>query len=995
MLHVSYAIDVFIWMQRNKSANGNEGNGTVPSPKKMKGHPPVWQLVKKNIYLHRERKREDEDDIMICQCPQIWGTDTTTIGCGESCLNRMLNIECHPKYCPCGERCTNQCFTKRQYAKLDVRRAGAKGFGLFAGEDLKAGQFLIEYVGEILEEDEYLRRKKFFTASGQRHFYFMNVGNGEVIDASRKGGLGRYINHSCQPNCETQKWVVRGEIAIGLFTLEDVPAGTELTFDYNFERYGDRPMKCLCGTPICRGFIGGTQESMRLKEIESESSQDEDELEPIMVTERETDRDVSAILDRVVGLGWDEGWSESYDTKIEKLSSTKSRKGKKIISKEVEEDALPGVNKALTTSKKGQLRKGNKSKRTLQDPDWVVSDSNAEGEEEKTASSKRVGGSGIPKRSSSGALGSVGLQSAPRRRSEIDRKLEEFLSASGRLKDTSAKSIVRFLRLFNLCDISPIVEKDDSRQRTSEISKVEANNPSKNHMLVFDGQNGADEKQQKNDLIAHGFGMREEGEIGISAQDAGDVNQTNSADHKSHGPKYLGGKQNNGYENTKIPLTGRQRARIADLSLLLDVVLKTGSPKAMREFVNCGILRQILGCLARNTGDQYAVILRKALRTVEALPSKAEDVQAARSAHGSFVDFLKLLGSHSDFEIRTRSMALLRKYQLAPSRLSSGDFQSTPQNDNNVLHGSNFSGHSFHRKSPAWERDPGYDRKGEYGGFRGRKPYRVSAAASDKRYEFVTSSPFSSRCSSDVQTDVDSRFSPYPPPPPPPPRRESHKRSRWDQEGDVLSTSYDRNTSQYDGSTAKFMRSGTSNDVHGSGEHDLKQKDASRLKSTAKHASEISVSVQTNSYRRNTNGEEVMLYNYENGKAGGTELSNSKTTDDRFNKISSKKLQKSGAGPRNDMVLWESPDESFEAFVSELVRHRVGKYQQPSHPSRLDDNEAASIFKQIVKKIMMKEREAFDERCRLGAPKPLERGKLEPRIKEYVRESVKKYRKSS
>ena len=55
-----------------------------------------------------------------------------------------------------------------------------------------------------------------------------------------QGALGRFINHSCAPNCETQKWVVRGELAIGLYALEDIPAGTELTFDYNFERYGDK-----------------------------------------------------------------------------------------------------------------------------------------------------------------------------------------------------------------------------------------------------------------------------------------------------------------------------------------------------------------------------------------------------------------------------------------------------------------------------------------------------------------------------------------------------------------------------------------------------------------------------------------------------------------------------------------------------------------------------------------------------------------------------------
>ncbi len=55
-----------------------------------------------------------------------------------------------------------------------------------------------------------------------------------------QGALGRFINHSCDPNCETQKWIIRGELAIGLFAVRDIQVGQELTFDYNFERYGDQ-----------------------------------------------------------------------------------------------------------------------------------------------------------------------------------------------------------------------------------------------------------------------------------------------------------------------------------------------------------------------------------------------------------------------------------------------------------------------------------------------------------------------------------------------------------------------------------------------------------------------------------------------------------------------------------------------------------------------------------------------------------------------------------
>ncbi len=63
--------------------------------------------------------------------------------------------------------------------------------------------------------------------------------------ARLQGALGRFINHSCEPNCETQKWLVQGELAIGLFATKDLVAGQELTFDYNFERYGDKVQRSI------------------------------------------------------------------------------------------------------------------------------------------------------------------------------------------------------------------------------------------------------------------------------------------------------------------------------------------------------------------------------------------------------------------------------------------------------------------------------------------------------------------------------------------------------------------------------------------------------------------------------------------------------------------------------------------------------------------------------------------------------------------------------
>lgn len=87
-----------------------------------------------------------------------------------------------------------------------------------------------------------------------------------------------------------------------------VLAGEELTFDYNFERYGDKPMRCFCGSRKCRKFIGGTQESTAdIVEVGDAEDVTHDP-EPVMVQEDETDATVQAMLDKEVGAirrNWD------------------------------------------------------------------------------------------------------------------------------------------------------------------------------------------------------------------------------------------------------------------------------------------------------------------------------------------------------------------------------------------------------------------------------------------------------------------------------------------------------------------------------------------------------------------------------------------------------------------------------------------------------------------------------------------------------------------
>ncbi|KAJ6954282.1 hypothetical protein NC652_005885 [Populus alba x Populus x berolinensis] len=236
-----------------------------------------------NQFLHRTRKTQTIDEIMVCYCKAPVGGRLG--GCGDECLNRMLNIECVQGTCPCGDLCSNQQFQKHNYAKMTWDRCGKKGFGLRLEEDISRGQFLIEYVGEVLDVHAYEARQKEYASKGHKHFYFMTLDGSEVIDACVKGNLGRFINHSCDPNCRTEKWVVNGEICIGLFALRDIKKGEEVTFDYNYVRVvGAAAKRCYCGSPQCQGYIGGDPTS---SEVTDQVDSDEEFPEPVMLEDGE------------------------------------------------------------------------------------------------------------------------------------------------------------------------------------------------------------------------------------------------------------------------------------------------------------------------------------------------------------------------------------------------------------------------------------------------------------------------------------------------------------------------------------------------------------------------------------------------------------------------------------------------------------------------------------------------------------------------------------
>ncbi|XP_028986390.1 histone-lysine N-methyltransferase SETD2 isoform X2 [Betta splendens] len=227
---------------------------------KSKKMPPYFDLIEENLYLTERKKSKSHRDIkrMQCECPVLPREDRArgVLACGEDCLNRLLMIECSSR-CLNGAYCSNRRFQMKQHADFDVILTEEKGWGLRAAKDLASNTFVLEYCGEVLDHKEFKTRVKEYARNKNIHYYFMSLKNNEIIDATLKGNCSRFMNHSCEPNCETQKWTVNGQLRVGFFTTKAVSAGTELTFDYQFQRYGKEAQKCFCGAPSCRGFLGG------------------------------------------------------------------------------------------------------------------------------------------------------------------------------------------------------------------------------------------------------------------------------------------------------------------------------------------------------------------------------------------------------------------------------------------------------------------------------------------------------------------------------------------------------------------------------------------------------------------------------------------------------------------------------------------------------------------------------------------------------------------
>lgn len=136
-----------------------------------------------------------------------------------------------------------------------VENSKIHGFGAFASRKIRKGERIIEYVGERVSSKE--ADARYENAPPDSIVLLFVVDAKTTVDAGVGGNDARFINHSCDPNCDPE--IERGHIYID--AIKDIYPGEELTYDYNLTREGrDGPdveteYACHCGSANCRGSM--------------------------------------------------------------------------------------------------------------------------------------------------------------------------------------------------------------------------------------------------------------------------------------------------------------------------------------------------------------------------------------------------------------------------------------------------------------------------------------------------------------------------------------------------------------------------------------------------------------------------------------------------------------------------------------------------------------------------------------------------------------------
>ena len=154
--------------------------------------------------------------------------------------------------------------------RIIVKNSRVHGRGVYAARSIKAGEKIIEYKGERISWKEADRRPPSDPDDPHHTFFFSLDDKKTVIDAGVGGNVARWINHSCDPNCETEE---TDDGRVFIQALRDIRAGEELNYDYSLtieERLTPtlrKSYECRCGAKKCRGTMLGLSKRQMPKHL--------------------------------------------------------------------------------------------------------------------------------------------------------------------------------------------------------------------------------------------------------------------------------------------------------------------------------------------------------------------------------------------------------------------------------------------------------------------------------------------------------------------------------------------------------------------------------------------------------------------------------------------------------------------------------------------------------------------------------------------------------
>ncbi|GMR31986.1 hypothetical protein PMAYCL1PPCAC_02181 [Pristionchus mayeri] len=269
-------------------------------------------IVTENVYMKGLGRIQETEEIEEFECgckPDEEGIKCNT----DQCMNRVVKYEC-PKTCDEAEGvfCANRAMQRNETsAKHELKLAGnGKGFGIFATGTIKPLEYIFEYAGEVIDKEELEKRQERIRAlrANDEWTYLMGLAKGCSVDARFKGGLARYVNHSCDPNSKVEtinvptrypnSTKITYEPKLKVQAVKEITAGEEITFRYELKKtVGLALDTCRCGAKKCAGKIGkkrekDTNENERF-DGDVEDEEEEDEQEDEKENKKKTKKNVS------------------------------------------------------------------------------------------------------------------------------------------------------------------------------------------------------------------------------------------------------------------------------------------------------------------------------------------------------------------------------------------------------------------------------------------------------------------------------------------------------------------------------------------------------------------------------------------------------------------------------------------------------------------------------------------------------------------------------